>query len=289
VGGRVARPRLASRARARQSDPAARSPSLTGLSRAQIEAYWRDGFVVARGLFAPSELAPWLERTRALASGAAPPPPPMKLVRDVMVAKGAVEPRTPEHAICKINFFENDPVLVSYAREGKLLDCVESLVGPEILFVNSMVVTKPPGVDARHPLHQDLLYFGFRPGDAVVGTWTALEPVTRANGCLAVLPGSHRGALLPHEMPGWEHVNFGFLGVRGIDAGAERVHVEMEPGDTLLFHSLLIHGSGTNRTEDFRRAISAHYARADAHDEWGGKDPLANRPWIPVRGRAAAG
>ena len=146
-----------------------------------------------------------------------------------------------------------------------------------------MLITKPPGVDARHPLHQDLLYFGFRPGDAVVGTWTALEPVTRANGCLAVLPGSQRGELSPHEIPGWDYVNYGFLGVKGVD-GADRVHVEMEPGDTLFFHSLLIHGSGNNRTDGFRRAISAHYARTTAEDLWGGVDRLAKRPWVPVRG-----
>ena len=258
------------------------------LSPEQCDAYWRDGFTLARGLFDAAELAPWLERTRALAQGAVPPAFPMKLVRDVMVAKGAVVPRTLEHAICKINFFENDPVLAEYAHAPKLLDCVEDLLGPRLLFVNSMVVTKPPGVDARHPLHQDLLYFGFRPGDAVIGTWTALEPVTRANGCLAVLPGSHRGELLPHEVPDWDFVNFGFLGAAGVDASSERVHVEMEPGDTLLFHSLLIHGSGTNRTEGFRRAISAHYANADAHDEWGGRDRLAGRPWIPVRGVATS-
>jgi phytanoyl-CoA hydroxylase len=261
---------------------------VSGLTPEQRDAYWRDGFTVVRGLFAADELAPWLERTRALATGAVAPPPSLQLVRDVMVAKGAVAPRSPEHAICKINFFQNDPVYMTYATHPKLLDCVESIVGPEILFVNSMVITKPPGVDARHPLHQDLLYFGFRPGDAVVGTWTALEPVTRQNGRLAVLPGSHRGALLPHEVPDWEYVNFGFLGVRGVDAASERVHVEMEPGDTLLFHSLLVHGSGTNRTEGFRRAISVHYAQAGAHDEWNGEDRLAKRPWIPVRGSAVA-
>lgn len=258
------------------------------LAPEQCDAYWRDGFTLVRGLFERDELAPWLERTRELASGAARPPHPMKLVRDVMVAKGAVAPRTPEHAICKINFFENDPVLAEYGHSPKLLDCVEDLVGPKLLFVNSMVVTKPPGVDARHPLHQDLLYFGFRPGDAVVGTWTALEPVTRENGCLAVLPGSHTGELLQHETPDWDYVNFGFLGAAGVDEKSERVHVEMEPGDTLLFHSLLIHGSGTNRTEGFRRAISVHYARADAHDTWGGKDIMAGRPWIPVRGTATS-
>ena len=255
-----------------------------GLSQQQIEAYWRDGYVCARGLFPPSDLALWLRHTRDLAAGVIEPPPGMQMVRDVMVAKQAFTPPTPEHAICKINFFENDPVFMGYARHPALLDCVGSLLGSDLVFVNSMVITKPPGVDGRHPLHQDLLYFGFRPGDAVVGTWTALEPVTRQNGCLAVLPGSHRGELLEHEVPDWEYVNFGFVGVKGVGAALERVHVEMQPGDTLLFHSLLLHGSGHNRTQGFRRAISAHDARAGCDDLWGGRDRLARRPWLRVRG-----
>ena len=40
----------------------------------------------------------------------------------------------------------------------------------------------------------------------------------------------------------------------------DRVHLEMAPGDTLLFHPLLLHGSGRNRSDGFRRAISVHYA-----------------------------
>src|SRR6185369_3945589 len=73
------------------------------LSGAQADAYWRDGFVCVRGLFAGDEIMPWLARTRALASGAVTPPAPMQLVRDVMTAKGVVAPPTPEHAVCKIN------------------------------------------------------------------------------------------------------------------------------------------------------------------------------------------
>ena len=43
----------------------------------------------------------------------------------------------------------------------------------------------------------------------------------------------------------------------------DRVYVEMDPGDTLFFHPLLIHGSGANRTTGFRKAISCHYAASD--------------------------
>ena len=104
-------------------------------------------------------------------------------------------------------------------------------------------VDKPPGVDGRHPLHQDLRYFALRPADRIVASWTAIDRATRENGCLAVVPGSHRGSLLPHRDPDWERVNTGFFAIDDFDPEA-RVHVAMEPGDTLLFHPLLIHGSG---------------------------------------------
>ena len=61
---------------------------------------------------------------------------------------------------------------------------------------------------SRHPLHQDLHYFPFRPADLIVCSWTAMEHVHQQNGCLVVLPGTHRtGVLLQHEYPKWE-VNF---------------------------------------------------------------------------------
>ena len=260
---------------------------MNALTPEQQAQYWRDGYVVVSGLFSDAEIDRWHARVRGLARGEVAPSENMVLVRDVEVAKGAKTFADPEQVICKINFFENDPVLMEYGRHGRLLDAVASLLGDDLTFVNSMCITKPPEVDARHPLHQDLLYFGFRPADAMLGTWTALEDATRENGCLAVLPGSHEGALLDHEMPDWDFVNAGYLGAKGFDA-ANRVHLPMKRGETLLFHSLLIHGSGTNRTEGFRRIVSTHYARTGCQDLWDGRDQLSQRPWIPVRGKGAA-
>ena len=57
-------------------------------------------------------------------------------------------------------------------------------------------------------------------------------------------------------------MNFGFFAAQGVDPEA-RVHVELSPGDTLVFHPLLLHGSGHNRSDGFRRAISVHFAAAD--------------------------
>jgi len=57
---------------------------------------------------------------------------------------------------------------------------------------------------SRHPLHQDLHYFPFRPVDRIVCAWTAMERITRQNGCLVVLPGTHTGTLKEHDYPKWE-------------------------------------------------------------------------------------
>jgi phytanoyl-CoA hydroxylase len=159
-------------------------------------------------------------------------------------------------------------VLRKYSSHGPLLDQVEELVGPDLISMNSMYLNKPPNVDSRHPLHQDLIYFPFRPADHIVGVWTALEKVTRENGCLVMIPGSHKGEVLEHEYPDWEHKNFLFVGVKDVDASG-RVHLEMEPGDTAFFHSKMIHGSGFNRTQDLRRAIAVHFANARCEDVWG--------------------
>ena len=155
-----------------------------------------------------------------------------------------------------------DPVLWSYAIDPAVLAAVRSIVGDALHSISSNVFNKPPGVDGRHPLHQDLRYFALRPADKIVASWTAIDRCTRENGCIAVVPGSHRGSLGRHGDPDWPHVNSGFFALEDVDPEA-RVHVEMDPGDLLLFHPLLVHGSGRNRTSGFRRAISTHYASAD--------------------------
>ena len=232
------------------------------LNADQLDQYAREGFVLVRRLVDADTLQRIDARFVALATGEEPAPESMVIMQDVAFAKGDAVPKTPLHAINKILSFENDPVLWPFVTSEPLLECVHSLVGPDLKTLSTNIINKPPNVDGRHPLHQDLRYFALRPADGIVASWTAIQPCTRENGCLAVIPGSHHGELAEHGDPDWEQVNFGFFAAQGIDIEA-RVHVEMEPGDTLFFHPLLVHGSGRNRTVDFRRAISVHYASID--------------------------
>jgi phytanoyl-CoA hydroxylase len=238
------------------------SATLHTLPAEDLAHYREHGYLLLRGLFAAEAVRRFEARFRELVLEPNLRPASLKIVRDVMIAKGAVPAASPLHAVNKLLHFEDDPVLFEYVTDAKLLGAVRGLAGGPLMSVATNVFNKPPGVDGRHPLHQDLLYFPLRPAEKVVGTWTALQPARRENGCLCILPGSHRGPLHRHAEPDWEHLNRYFFGVEDADRDA-RVHLEMEPGDTLLFHPLLLHGSGRNRSSDFRRAISAHFARVD--------------------------
>ena len=230
-----------------------------GLSAEQVRTYFDQGYLLLPGLISEPQLAGYNRRFCEFVNHQVALVDDMKIMQDVMVVKGAVTPATPEHSVNKLLCLENDAQLFAYAREANLVAAVQSLLGSELYSLSSNVFNKPPGVDGRHPMHQDLRYFRLRPADKIVGTWTALLTASREQGCLSVMPGSHKHGLVEHEHPDWQYVNHGFYGIPGLNL-EDRVHVEMKPGDTLLFHPLLIHGSGRNRSTAFRRAISVHFA-----------------------------
>ncbi|XP_011647756.1 phytanoyl-CoA dioxygenase, peroxisomal-like [Pogonomyrmex barbatus] len=173
-------------------------------------------------------------------------------------------------SVNKIQDIHGDPIFRKYIEFEKILDIVECFTGPNILAIHSMLIAKPPDIgfgSSRHPPHQDLYYFPLRPADYIVAAWTAMEPCDSKNGCLYVSPGSHRlDQLFLHGYPPESEgvVNKFYHGVHELPSNLNPwVNLEMQPGDTVFFHPLLIHGSGVNKSDRTRRAISCHYAAAD--------------------------
>ncbi|KAK0411981.1 hypothetical protein QR680_005964 [Steinernema hermaphroditum] len=230
--------------------------------------YRTNGYIVVRNCVSLSELDVYKKRFNAICRGENVPPG-LSIVRDITLAHKGV--RNDETTVTKIQDFQDDPVLFDYCKNPHIVDIVKDLIGnptSTLVSMHTMLINKPPDTGAltsRHPMHQDLHYFPFRPEDYVCCAWTAMERVDRANGCLVVVPGTHRGKLLPHAYPKWEGgVNKAYLGIVDYDPSMPRTHVEMDAGDTVFFHPLLVHGSGANRTSGFRKAISCHYA----NDDW---------------------
>jgi len=183
----------------------------------------------------------------------------MTAMRDVIL-KDKLNLKGEQH-ITKITGFHLDDVLWGHSIHPNIVPYVEDIIGFDMKAIHTMVIHKPPeiGASGRHPFHQDLYYFPIRPAHAVVCAWTAMQKIDRQNGCLSVIPGSHQGVLLAHGYPDFL-VNKAYHGVLNFSPPNNRVHLEMDEGDTVLFHPLLLHGSGMNRTNGFRKAISTHYA-----------------------------
>ena len=100
-----------------------------------------------------------------------------------------------ERIFNKIQDFCWDDVLSKYIMLPAILDYVQCFTGPDIRAVHTMLINKPPDAGtetSRHPLHQDLHYFPFRPADRIVAAWTAMEHIDDLNGCLVVQPGTHK-------------------------------------------------------------------------------------------------
>lgn len=235
------------------------------LNRSQREFYEANGFLVIPNLVSEEIIDEAKERFLDIVNGNVDAGAILKM-KDLSLKDKKGLPN--ERIYNKIQDFVWDEVLSRYVCLPELLDYVECFTGPNIRAVHSMLINKPPDSGtrtSRHPLHQDLHYFPFRPAERIVAAWTAMEHIDDTNGCLVVQPGTHKGALQQHDYPDWEKgVNKMYHGIRGAENNP-RVHLHMEKGDTVFFHPLIIHGSGTNISPNFRKAISCHYASSDCY------------------------
>jgi len=160
------------------------------------------------------------------------------------------------------------------AGRPDIVDAVEEILGPDLDCFQSQFIFKNPGVIGQ-PWHQDSLYFDFTL-QPQVGVWVALSEATLENGCLWVLPGSHKEPIHRHVRDRRPEANKGYLEIVDHDFG-KRVPVTMDAGDVLFFHSFLMHMSTDNVSNSRRAAMVYHYGRAGTEIS----------PRVPEAGRAA--
>jgi phytanoyl-CoA hydroxylase len=235
------------------------------LTHEQKAFYEENGFVIIRNLVPKEKIAIYRSRFQDICTGKVDSSG-MTLMRDVAICKSEFGQN--EKAISKLQDFVWDDVLFDYCCAPEVLSYVKGFVGPNVMAMHTMLINKPPDpgtMTSRHPMHQDLYYFPFRPANRVVCSWTAMQKIDRNNGCLVVIPGTHKGDLLEHDYPEWEGgVNKLYHGIKNYNPDKDhRIWAEMDEGDTIFFHPILVHGSGTNKTDGFRKSISCHYAAAD--------------------------
>jgi phytanoyl-CoA hydroxylase len=225
------------------------------LDASDIAAYRRDGHVLVRGLIAPRLVAAALDAISGLASGRIAARS-TQIAFEPGVDPAGIAPDAREGFIRKFaGFIEDSEALRAIAMSRRLHLILDQLLGQGREVLQDMALIKPPRVGGAKPWHQDAAYFRVRDPSLIVGVWIALDPARRANGCMQVIPGSHLAGPAAH-VPA-EDVNLCEIRADRVRL-ADRVHVEMEPGDTLIFHPLLHHYTAANDSDLRRRAVQFH-------------------------------
>ena len=166
------------------------------------------------------------------------------------------------HAGVFVGLAAHSALFRELARDSRLLDALEPILGPDIEFLSDKVVFKSAGTRAGSPWHQDWPYWY---GQHKISVWIALDPATPENGCLKMIPGSHRKSV---EHDGVAQAGEGFD--RRLRPGAvdenQAVVLQCASGDAILFHDLTLHASFPNTSGQDRWSVISTYHNATKPD-----------------------
>lgn len=228
------------------------------LTCAQVGQFHRDGFLIVEDLLAPAAVRTLRARAEEIARGELPPDSRIRQQVEPAVDRGEEAADSYEDSLRKLSRLAfNDPVFEAHARNSRIVECIAALLGPDLKLYQDQLFMKPPRVGSRQRYHQDMpLGFYIDPPDLVT-CWAALDDSTLENGCLRVLPGTHKFGIIPKEQ--WEEYE-----ARALDGRlSEEVPLVMRAGSCSFHHGLVLHASEPNRSGKRRRGYATHYVRSD--------------------------
>lgn len=245
------------------------------------EQYERDGYVVCSRLLADDEVSR-LRRDAADIARGKYPSDKIEPLSDTMT-----DDEVQRRILCIHMAHVLSPVMKEALKHPRIVDVLTQIIGPDVKCMQSMLFIKPPGFQGQ-AWHQDEIYIPTR-DRSLCGGWIALDDATIENGCLWVLPGSHRKGYLypqrPHDNPDEFDLSAESY---GFDDSAE-VPVEVKAGDVVFFNGYLLHRSRRNRSQVYRRALVNHYMNSYSLLPWEVKEgervaTADSRCVIPVAG-----
>ncbi len=275
-------------------------------------AFRREGFLIVRGLVSQDEVNDLKLHTEDLMQGRlAEQQVAMRADEDGKPIKSGVhiqqlerppENLTPEQKAeywLRIHMLHRKlEIHERFLLQPRILDVLESLIGPDVLAMQSMLFLKGPGKPGQG-FHQDSYYIPTYP-DSLCGAWLAVDDVDEENGCMYFTPGSQHEPVYPPA----NNEGFGDAALAGITVvkgtsdtddekndlakiakkkygvtsrGVKEVPAIMKAGDVAFFGGHILHRSFTNMSKArFRRSFVGHYCNARAYTDWGAGAPTGD-------------
>jgi hypothetical protein len=241
-------------------------------SKAQVKSFVDDGFLAMEGLVTRDEIEELKADTFKLARGGYP----CEGLKPLPATMSDAE--TLANILCIHQPHYISPVMRKFAMHARICGVLSQITAAHLPFwdgsvkcMQTMLFVKPPQFQGQ-AWHQDEIYIPTR-DRSLIGAWIAVDDATKENGCLYVVPGSHRmGYLYPqrqHDKP----EEFDFAGESyGFDE-SKQVPVEVKAGTVVFFNGYLLHRSFRNRSKnDYRRVLVSHYMNSWSHLPWGVKE-----------------
>jgi phytanoyl-CoA hydroxylase len=160
----------------------------------------------------------------------------------------------------------HDASFTRAVNHPSMVSILSKLIGPNVQLHHSKMLVKPPEKGAAFPMHQDYPYFPHTTHSMLAAS-IAIDEADTENGCLHVIPKSHKQGPLEH------------LGSHHLDHEEYPVEMgkpcEAKAGDVLFFNYLTIHGSGINQSDRMRRNVLFQYRdpadlpKDNGHVNWG--------------------
>ena len=216
------------------------------LTAEQVAQFNADGYLVIEGLFDTEETALLQEACRV----------------DAVMQNHAMAIRDAEGRRTNLSLWNHpgDDIYGTIARSERIVDATEQLLGDEVYHYHSKLSAKQPKVGGAWEWHQDYGYW-YKNGclfPDMLSVFIAVDPCTKANGCMQVLRGSHRMGRIDHGFEG-EQTGADLDRVNECLKHFEVVYCEMKPGTALFFHSNLLHRSDANLSDDPRWGLICCY------------------------------
>lgn len=256
------------------------------LTQDQVDAFWRDGVLTVADAVTPAQLARlnadlagWVEDSRGHTAPFGPPTLDERPRFDMGAEHSAAAP-----ALRRVN---NPSDISDGYRDvmtgARTVGMIADLIGSNVKFHHCKINVKLPGARTEVAYHQDFAYTPHT-NDDVVTALLMLDDVTEENGCLMVVPGTHKGPIFSLFKDGV------FTGRMAdeieTDMLARQIPVTGRAGSVCLMHTRLAHGSAANRSTRPRGLYICVYSAADAV-------PIARNPMpnpnegLIVRGTAS--
>ena len=235
----------------------------------QTDFYVEQGYLLVEGLISPAQLQELKSELAKLAKGGYPSetltPQPASLSDEAAL----------ENILC-IHFPHFiSPVIKRYTMHDGIVEVLGRVVGAHlsasmwdggVKCMQSMFFAKAPGKPGQ-AWHQDEVYIPTR-DRSLCGAWIAIDDATLDNGCLWVLPGSHRPGVLYPQRPHGRELEFDDAPESyGFD-DSHALPVEAPAGSVVFFNGYLLHRSLKNTSSQHRRALVNHYMSMQSKLPW---------------------